>query len=76
MDRKVKRLSTSLFVTSNELTKDFKFKENTPTKKEIDNLVMYYKEQCRNFQVDHHNRPERAGNLCGNPDKCKGVQDT
>lgn len=20
--------------------------------------------------------PERAGNLCGNPDKCKGVQDT
>ena len=55
MDRKVKRLSTSLFVTSNELTKDFKFKENTPTKKEIDNLVMYYKEQCRNFQVDQHN---------------------
>lgn len=52
LNRKVKRLSTSLFVTSKELTKSFKFKEDTPIKKEIDNLVLYYKEQCSKLQLD------------------------
>lgn len=55
MDRKVRRLSTSLFVTPKELTKDFKFKEGTPIKKEIDNLVLYYKEQCSKLQIDQNN---------------------
>ena len=54
LDRKVKRLSTSLFVTSKELTKSFKFKEDTPIKKEIDNLLFYYKEQCCKLQVDQN----------------------
>ena len=55
MNRKVRRLSTNLFITPKELTKDFKFKEGTPIKKEIDNLVVYYKEQCSKLQIDQNN---------------------
>ena len=55
MNRKVRRLSTNLFITPKELTKDFKFKEGTPIKKEIDNLVVYYKERCSKFQIDQNN---------------------
>ena len=55
MNRKVRRLSTNLFITPKELTKDFKFKEGTPIKKEIDNLVVYYKERCNKLQIDQNN---------------------
>lgn len=55
MNRKIRRLSTNLFITPKELTKDFKFKEGTPIKKEIDNLVVYYKEQCSKLQIDQNN---------------------
>ena len=55
MNRKVRRLSTNLFITPKELTKDFKFKEGTPSKKEIDNLVVYYKERCNKLQIDQNN---------------------
>ena len=51
-DRKVKRLSTNLFVTPQELTKSFKFKEGTPIKLEIDNVVLYYKEKCAKLRLD------------------------
>lgn len=51
LDRKVKRLSTNLFVTSQDLTKSFKFKENSPIKKEIDCLVLYYREQCEKLHL-------------------------
>lgn len=54
LDRKVKKLSTSPFVTSKELTKSIKFKEDTPIKKEIDNLLFYYKEQCCKLQLDQN----------------------
>lgn len=54
-DRKVKRLSTNLFVSSKELSKSFKFKEDTPIKKEIDNLIFYYKKQCTKLQLDQNN---------------------
>lgn len=54
LDRKVKRLSTNLFVTPQDLTKSFKFKENTPIKKEIDCLVLYYREQCEKFHLDQN----------------------
>lgn len=40
LDRKVKRLSTSLFVTSKELTKSFKFKEDTPIKRRL--TIFYF----------------------------------
>ena len=52
LDRKVKRLSTNLFVTQQDLTKSFKFKENTSIKKEIDSLVFYYREQCEKLHLD------------------------
>ncbi|WP_337560122.1 phage integrase SAM-like domain-containing protein [Phocaeicola plebeius] len=54
LDRKVKRLSTNLFVTPQDLTKFFKFKENTPIKKEIDCLVLYYREQCEKLHLDQN----------------------
>lgn len=54
-NRKVKRLSTNLFVSSKELSKSFKFKEGTPIKEEIDNLVFYYKKQCTKLQLDQNN---------------------
>lgn len=55
LNRQVKRLSTSLFVTPKELTKSFKFREDTFIKKEIDNLVLYYREQCTKLQLDQNN---------------------
>ena len=55
MNRKVRRLSTNLFITPKELTKDFKFKEGTSINNEIDNLVVYYKERCNKLQIDQNN---------------------
>ncbi len=55
LNRNVRRLSTSLFVTSKELTKSFKFREEAPIKKEIDHLVLYYREQCTKLQLDQNN---------------------
>ncbi|WP_308756129.1 hypothetical protein [uncultured Bacteroides sp.] len=42
LDRKIKKLSTNLFVTSKDLSKSLKFKEDPPIKREIDKLVLYY----------------------------------
>lgn len=55
LNRNVRRLSTSLFVTSKELTKSFKFREEAPIKKEIDHLVLYYREQRTKLQLDQNN---------------------
>lgn len=41
LDRKVKRLSTNLFVTPQDLTKSYKFKENTPIKKKGSYILIY-----------------------------------
>ena len=54
LDRKVKRLSTNLFITSKDLTKSLKFKEDTSIKRAIDRLVLYYREQCFKLQLDHN----------------------
>lgn len=51
-ERKIKRLSTSLFVTTKDLTKSFKFKEGTTIKREVDNLVHTYKEKCAKLQLE------------------------
>lgn len=51
-DRKVKRLSTSLFITPKDLTKSFDFKQGTPMKREIDNLILSYQEKCAKLQVE------------------------
>lgn len=52
LDRKVKRLSTSLFVTSKDLSKDLKIKQSSPFRQEVDNLIRSYQEKCAKLQLD------------------------
>ena len=52
LGRKVKRVSTSLFVTPKDLTKDFKIKPSSPIKKDIDALIRAYQEKCAKFQIE------------------------
>ena len=51
-DRKVKRLSTSLFVKPEELAKTGDFKKGTAVYKEIEKLVATYQEKCNAMQID------------------------
>ncbi len=71
LDRKVKRLSTNLFVTQQDLTKSLKFKENTSIKREVDRLVLYYREQCLKLQLDqnHYSLDEIVEFLNGEQEK-------
>ena len=71
LDRKVKRLSTNLFVTQQDLTKSLKFKEDTSIKREIDRLVLYYREQCLKLQLDqnHYSLDETIEFLNGEQEK-------
>ena len=71
LDRKVKRLSTNLFVTQQDLTKSLKFKEDTSSKREIDRLVLYYREQCLKLQLDqnHYSLDEIIEFLNGEQEK-------
>ena len=71
LDRKVKRLSTNLFVTQQDLTKSLKFKEDTSIKREIDRLVLYYREQCLKLQLDrnHYSFDEIVEFLNGEQEK-------
>ena len=52
LDRKMRRLATSLFVTSKDLTKELKIKQSSPIKKEIDSLIRGYQEKCAKLQVE------------------------
>ena len=52
LDRKVKRLSTSLFATSKDLTKELKIKQSSPLKREVDNLIRGYQEKCAKLQIE------------------------
>ena len=71
LDRKVKRLSTNLFVTQQDLTKSLKFKEDTSIKREIDRLVLYSREQCLKLQLDqnHYSLDEIIEFLNGEQEK-------
>ena len=71
LDRKVKRLSTNLFATQQDLTKSLKFKEDTSIKREIDRLVLYYMEQCLKLQLDqnHYSLDEIIEFLNGEQEK-------
>ena len=71
LDRKVKRLSTNLFITSKDLTKSLKFKEDTSIKRTIDRLVLYYREQCFKLQLDqnHYSLDEIIEFLNGEQEK-------
>ena len=52
LDRKMRRQGTSLFVTDKDLTKDFKIKQNSPIKKDVDALIRAYQEKCAKFQIE------------------------
>lgn len=52
LDRKVKRLSTSLFATPKDLTKEFKIKQSSPLRREVDNLIRSYQERCAKLQIE------------------------
>ena len=71
LDRKVKRLSTNLFVTQQDLTKSLKFKEDTSIKRKIDRLVLYYREQCLKLQLhqNHYSLDEIIEFLNGEQEK-------
>ena len=71
LDRKVKRLSTNLFITSKDLTKSLKFKEDTSIKRARDRLVLYYREQCFKLQLDqnHYSLDEIIEFLNGEQEK-------
>ena len=71
LDRKVKRLSTILFVNQQDLTKSLKFKEDTSIKREVDRLVLYYREQCLKLQLDqnHYSLDEIVEFLNGEQEK-------
>ena len=53
--RKVKRLSTSLFASTDDLTKSFSLKDGTDIKRKVDKLVEKYKDKCDKLQVDVNN---------------------
>ena len=52
LDRKVKRLSTSLFATPSDLTKDLRIKQSSPLKREVDSLIRNYQERCAKLQIE------------------------
>lgn len=55
LNRKVKRLSTSLFIKPEEMTKTGNFKKGTIIYKEIERLVAAYQAKCNAMQVDLNN---------------------
>ena len=54
-NRKVKRLSTSLFASADDLTKSLSLKDGTDLKRKVDKLVESYKDKCDNLQIDANN---------------------
>lgn len=52
LNRKMRRLATSLFVTNKDLTKDLKIKQSSTVKKDVDNLIRSYQEKCAKLQID------------------------
>lgn len=74
-DRKVKRLSSSLFVTPKDLTKSFDFKEGTPMKREIDNLIRNYQEKCAKLQLElnHYTLEDIVEYLNGEREKTQPI---
>lgn len=55
LDRRMKRLSTSLFATQKDLTKDLKIKSSSPLKGKVERLIRDYQEKCSQLQVELNN---------------------
>ncbi len=55
LNRRMKRISTSLFATSNDLTKDYKIKPSSPIKQDVDALIRGYYDKCAKLQIELNN---------------------
>ena len=51
LNRRMKRLSTSLFATSKDLTKDLRIKQSSPLKQEVNYLIQCYQNKCNKPQI-------------------------
>ena len=51
--RKIRRISTSIFVRKTDLTKSYKIK-NTEILRQADDLIREYQEACAKFQIELH----------------------
>ena len=71
LDRKVKRLSTSLFVYSKDLTKEFKIKPSSPIKQDVEALIRSYYEKCAKLQIElnHYTLDDIINYLNGEQEK-------
>ena len=54
-DRVVKRISTDIFATNEDLTADFKLKEDSIVKQEADRLVLHYRMLYTSMHLDSEN---------------------
>ena len=75
LDRKVKRLSTSLFVTNKDLSKDLKIKQTSPVRQEVDSLIRSYQEKCAKLQIElnHYTLDEVMDYLDGEHQKLQTI---
>lgn len=55
LNRRMKRISTSLFATSNDLTKDYKIKPSSLIKQDVDALIRGYYDKCAKLQIELNN---------------------
>ena len=55
LNRRVKRLSTSLFVRPEDLTRTGAFKKASPIVNDINSLILAYQNKCNAMQIDLHN---------------------
>lgn len=71
LDRKVKRLSTSLFVYSKDLTKELKIKPSSPIKQDVEALIRSYYEKCAKLQIElnHYTLDDIINYLNGEQEK-------
>lgn len=51
----MKRLSTSLFAASKDLTKDLRIKQSSPLKQEVNDLIRCYQNKCAKLQIELNN---------------------
>lgn len=52
LNRRMKRISTSLFATPKDLTKDYKIKSSSPLKQDVDTLIRGYYDKCTKLQIE------------------------
>ena len=55
LNRRMKRLSTSLFAASKDLTKDLRIKQSSPLKQEVNDLIRCYQNKCAKLHIELNN---------------------